>query len=225
LAVLEGLERPAGGVVAGVGADAVAVELVLHGCEDGADHQAYLPLVQVLGRLAQDGGRGVVDVVDGGEVEDEPAQRGAAADKHCDVLGEPGRVGVVQAGAEPVHHQPRHGPRARPDRDGVPVPFRRFHQDAVERVVAVPQVVDDRGDDGEHDAVLDPQDHHCGRGEQGHGELVFPEGQDAPHRLDVDEFDGDHEDHRGQGGVRQVGERPGEQHQDDQDHGGGGQLG
>src|SRR5207248_8663922 len=31
--------------------------------------------------------------------------------------------------------------------------------------------------------------------------------------------------HRGQGGVGQVGQRPGEQHQDDQDHGGGSQLG
>jgi hypothetical protein len=80
LAVLEGPERLTRGVVAGVDADAVAVELVLHGCEDGADHQADLPLVQVLGRLAQDRGRGVVDVADGGEVEDQPAQRGAVAD-------------------------------------------------------------------------------------------------------------------------------------------------
>jgi hypothetical protein len=80
LAVLEGPERLTRGVVAGVDADAVAVELVLHGCEDGADHQADLPLVQVLDRLAQDRGRGVVDVADGGEVEDQPAQRGAVAD-------------------------------------------------------------------------------------------------------------------------------------------------
>jgi len=42
----------------------------------------------------------------------------------------------------------------------------------------VPQVVDDRGDDGERDAVLDPQNHHRGRRDQGHRELVFPEGQD-----------------------------------------------
>jgi hypothetical protein len=54
---------------------------------------------------------------------------------------------------------------------------------------------------------------------------VFPDGQDAPHSLDVDEFDGDQEDHRGQGGVRQVGQRPGEQHQDDQHHREGGELG
>jgi len=38
LAVLEGLEGFTGGVVAGVDADAIAAELVLHGCEDGADH-------------------------------------------------------------------------------------------------------------------------------------------------------------------------------------------
>jgi hypothetical protein len=129
---------------------------VPHGRQDGADHQADLPLVQVLGHLGQDRGRGVVDITDGDEVEDQPAQRGAVAGQHRDVVGEPGRVGVVQAGAEPVHHQPCHGPRTRLDRDGVPVPFRRFHQDAVERVVAVPQVIDDRGDDGHDDAVLDP---------------------------------------------------------------------
>jgi hypothetical protein len=156
LAVLEGLEGFTGGVVAGVDADAVTVELVPYGCEDGADHQADLPVVQVLGDLGQDRGRGVVDVPDSGEVEDQPAQRGAVADQHRDVAGEPGCVGVVQAGAEPVHHQPRRGPRARLDRNGVPVPFRRFHQDTVERVVAVPQVIDDRGDDGDHDAVFDP---------------------------------------------------------------------
>jgi hypothetical protein len=80
LAVLEGLERLTGGFVAGVDADAVAVELVPHGCEHGADHQADLPPVQVLDRLAQGRGRGVVDVADGGEVEDQPAQRGAVAD-------------------------------------------------------------------------------------------------------------------------------------------------
>jgi hypothetical protein len=80
LAVLEGLEGFTGGVVAGVDADAVAVELVPHGCEHGADHQADLPPVQVLDRLAQGRGRGVVDVADGGEVEDQPAQRGAVAD-------------------------------------------------------------------------------------------------------------------------------------------------
>jgi hypothetical protein len=80
LAVLEGLEGFTGGFVAGVDADAVAVELVLHGCEDRANHQADLPLVQVLGRLAQGRGRGVVDVADGGEIEDQPAQRSAVAD-------------------------------------------------------------------------------------------------------------------------------------------------
>ena len=89
----------------------------------------------------------------------------------------------------------------------------------------MPQVLDHRGDDGDHDAVLDPQGHHRGHREQGHGELVFPEGQDAPHPEEVDELDGDDEDHRGQGGVGQVGQRPGEQHQDDQDHREGGELG
>ena len=87
------------------------------------------------------------------------------------------------------------------------------------------QVVDDRGDDGDHDAVLDPQHHHRGRREQGHGELVAPGGQDAPHPGDIDEPDSDEEDHRRQRGVRQVGERPGEQQQDKENHRGGGELG
>jgi len=66
----------------------------------------------------------------------------------------------------------------------------------------VPQVVDDGGDDGQHDAVLDPEDDHRDGGEQGDGELVFPHGRYAPHSLDIDELNGDHEDHRRQGGVR-----------------------
>jgi hypothetical protein len=45
---------------------------------------------------------------------------------------------------------------------------------------------------------------------------------DAAHPGDVDQLDGDEEDHRRQGGVRQVGERPGDQQQDDQNDGGGG---
>ena len=87
------------------------------------------------------------------------------------------------------------------------------------------QVVDDRGDDGKHDAFLDPKDHDRGGREQGNGELVAPAGQDAPHPADVDELDGDEEDDRRQGGVRQVGQRPGEQEQDDQDDRGGRELG
>ena len=87
------------------------------------------------------------------------------------------------------------------------------------------QVVDDRGDDGEHDAVLDAQDHHRGGREQRDGELVAPAGQDAPHPADVDELDRDEEHHRRQRGVRQVGQRPGEQQKDDQNHGGGRELG
>ena len=86
------------------------------------------------------------------------------------------------------------------------------------------QVVDDRGDDGERDALLDPEDHDRGRREQGDGELVTAAGQDAPQPGDVDELDGDEEDHRGQGGDRQVGQRPGEQEQHDEDHRDGREL-
>ena len=54
----------------------------------------------------------------------------------------------------------------------------------------------------EDDAVLDPKGHHRGRGEQGDGEFVLADGQDAPHPADVDELDSDEEDHRRQRGVR-----------------------
>jgi hypothetical protein len=65
----------------------------------------------------------------------------------------------------------------------------------------VAQVVDDRGDDGQHDALLDPQDHHRGGREQGNGELVAPAGQDAPHPgLTSMRLGGDEEDDRRQGG-------------------------
>ena len=87
----------------------------------------------------------------------------------------------------------------------------------------MPQVIDDRGDDRDHDAVLDPQAHDRDGGEQRHRELVPPGGQDAPQPGDVDELDRDQEDHRGQGGRGQIGQRPGEQHQDEQHHGRGGE--
>lgn len=64
----------------------------------------------------------------------------------------------------------------------------------------VPQVVDDRGGDGQRDAFLDAQGHDRGGGEQGDGELEAPAGQDAPQPGDVDEPDGDQEDDRRQGG-------------------------
>ena len=102
---MKGLEGFAGGVVAGVGADAVPVELAFHRAEDRAEHQPDLPLVQVLHDLDQDRGRGVVDVPDSGPVGDQPAQRAAVGGQDGDVPGEPGRVGVVQAGAEPVDRQ------------------------------------------------------------------------------------------------------------------------
>jgi hypothetical protein len=86
-------------------------------------------------------------------------------------------------------------------------------------------VFDDRGDDGDHDAVLDPQHHHRGRREQGHGELVAPGGQDQPHPADIDEPDSNEEDHRRQRGRRQVGKRPGEQQQDKENHRCAGELG
>ena len=77
---VEGLEGLAGSVIAGVHADAVAVELMPHWAEDRAEHQADVPLVQVLDHLGEGRGRGVVDVADGGEVEDQPSQRGAVAE-------------------------------------------------------------------------------------------------------------------------------------------------
>ena len=75
----------------------------------------------------------------------------------------------------------------------------------------MPQVINDRGDDGQHDAVLDAQHHHRRRREHGDGELWLPQGEDVPHLLDVDQLGRDQEDDRGQGGLRQVGERTGEQ--------------
>jgi len=81
-----------------------------------------VPLLGDLDRPRDDRGRGVVDVLDGGAVEDEPAHGGAMADEFLEIRGEPRRVGVVQARAEPVDHDSVFGARARPDRDRLPVP-------------------------------------------------------------------------------------------------------
>jgi hypothetical protein len=125
---VEGLEGLAGCLEVGSFtqglADAVTVELIPHGAEDGAERQVYMMLVDVLDHLEQDRGRGVVHVPDGGEVDDHPAQRAAESDQCGDVLNEPVGVGVVQARAEPINYQPFLGASAWLGRDSVPVPFR-----------------------------------------------------------------------------------------------------
>src|SRR5690348_6207055 len=81
----EGLEGLAGRVEVGILAqglaDAVTVESLPHRAEDAAERQVHVMLVNVLGDLGQDGGRGVVDIPDGGAVDDHPAQRAAVADQ------------------------------------------------------------------------------------------------------------------------------------------------
>ena len=69
-------------------------------------------------------------------------------------------------------------------------------------------MVDDRGDDGKHDAFLDPKDHHRYGREQGNGELEAPAGQDAPHPGDVDEPGGDEEDDRRQAAMGRLASGP-----------------
>jgi hypothetical protein len=82
--ISEGLEGRAGRVEIGIlsqgPADAVLVELPPHGAEDAAERQVHMMLVNVLGDLDQDRGRGVVHVTDGGAVDDHPAQRATVAD-------------------------------------------------------------------------------------------------------------------------------------------------
>ena len=124
----EGLEGLAGSVEVGTLteglAEAITVELAPDRDEDGAQRQVHMVLVNMLDDLEQHRGRGVVDVPDGGAVNDQPVQRAAVSDQRLDVLQELAGVGVVQARAEPVDHQSLFGAGARPSRDGLPVPFR-----------------------------------------------------------------------------------------------------
>ena len=60
-------------------------------------------------------------------------------------------------------------------------------------MVGVAHVVDDRGDDGQHEAFLDPQDHDRGGREQGNGELEAPGDAGCAAARDVDEPGGDEE--------------------------------
>ena len=226
---MERVKRVPGSFVARVWvqglADPEAVQLPLHLSKHGTHREPHVPLLGEVHHPGKDGERGVVDVLDGRAVEDEPAQRPAGLDEGPQVGEQLSRVGVVEAGAEPVDDQPLLRPRAGRDGDRLQVSGRRLHQHVVERVVAVPQVVDDRGDDGDHDAVLDAERDHRGGGEHRDRELVPPQREDAPQLLQVDQLDRDQEDDRGQGGPRQVGERPGEQRGGDKHHGGGGELG
>ena len=92
-------------------------------------------------------------------------------------------------------------------------------------VVAVPDVDDDRQDDGEDDPLLDADDHHD-RGCQGRDhELVWSDTQDVVHPDVVDQPDADQEDDCGEDGVRHVGERPRQEQEDDDDDRARGQLG
>jgi hypothetical protein len=88
----------------------------------------------------------------------------------------------------------------------------------------VAQVVDDRGSGGQHDPVLHAE-HDDGRRGQYRDGVLAADGQDAPHPAEVDEPDGDEEDHCRQRRDRQVGERPGGKEQDEQHDGAGRELG
>jgi len=124
--------------------------------------EADMPFTELFDDLGEHQGRGVVNVSDGRTVQDQPQQRFPMASQGH-ILPQPGSVGVVEVGAEAADHQSLLGPRAGPDGRGVPVPGRRFHQHAVPWVIGVAQVLDDRGDHGQHDAFLNPQDHDRGR--------------------------------------------------------------
>src|SRR5260370_26026317 len=125
---VEGLECLAGGVVIGGGteggADAVAVELLVHRAEDAADGEADLSLAEVFDDAGEDRRRGVVDVADGRAVENQPPQRAPLRGEGGDVVDEAGGAGGVGAGAEPVDRQSFLGPRSGPDRGRLPVPGR-----------------------------------------------------------------------------------------------------
>src|SRR6185437_9149544 len=74
---VEGEEGLAGGVEIGAWpqglTDAVKVESFAHGAEHGAEDHVHMMLLNVLNDLGQDRGGGVVDIADGGAVEDHPA--------------------------------------------------------------------------------------------------------------------------------------------------------
>ena len=79
----EGLEGLAGSVEVGTLteglAEAITVELAPDRDEDGAQRQVHMVLVNMLDDLEQHRGRGVVDVPDGGAVNDQPVQRAAVS--------------------------------------------------------------------------------------------------------------------------------------------------
>src|ERR1700719_3858915 len=82
-------------------ADAVTVQLPSHSRNDGAHHEPYVPLTGDLYGTGKDRESGVVDVLDRRAIEDKPAQRPSAFCEGAEVGEQPGRVGVVEARAEP----------------------------------------------------------------------------------------------------------------------------
>jgi hypothetical protein len=88
-------------------------------------------------------------------------------------------------------------------------------------VVGVAQVIDDRGRGGQHDPVLHAEHHDGRRGQHRDDEFLAADSQDAPHPAQVNEPDGDEDDHRRQRRDRQVSQRPGGEKQDEQHDGAG----
>jgi hypothetical protein len=111
-----GIKGFAGGVEIGVGpgvtADAVAVELLADRAEQAGDGDEDMLAMQLLDDLAEDRGGCEVDVADGCGVKNQPVQRACRRGEDGNVLQQPGGVGIVQAGAEPVDCQSRFGPPA-----------------------------------------------------------------------------------------------------------------
>ena len=87
----------------------------------------------------------------------------------------------------------------------------------VARVVAAPQVVQDRQHDRQDDPLLDTDQHDDGRRRAGHEELVHPPPHDPSHPRAVDQLDADQEHDRGEHCLREVLQGLRQEQQHDQD--------
>ena len=134
-----------------------------------------------VGELDERLAAGEVDVVDRVGEQDEPAGRLRHVDESDRLLGEPGRVRVEEPDPEPVDDEPRLEDR-RPERAGAVVsspPSSRDH-DRVVRVVVASDMVEQRQDDREDDALLDADADDDGRRDRGDPELVAAEARRSP---------------------------------------------
>ena len=164
---MQGLEDP---VLADRLGDAVPDEIRVQKGVYAREHEAHFLALQFVDEVAERPRCGIVDVENGGAVDDEPSHRlGRVGHKSAHLIGEAVGVGVEEVGAEPVDDEAWIGREAGSKRlPPFPAAGNQHHR---KRSVAVADMADERGRDRQEDSLLDADRRHRGRSEQSQIEI------------------------------------------------------